>query len=68
MAQGGRFNDWHMGAGMMGNWGMGGFGGIFMMFFWVLIIVGLILFIRWLFRQRVARNLQAIPALMRLKF
>ena len=50
MAQDGRYNDWHMGTGMMGNWGMGWFGGIFMMFFWVLIIVGLILFVRWLFQ------------------
>ena len=48
LAQGGRFNDWHMGPGMMGNWGMGGFGGIFMIFFWVLIVVGLIMLIRWL--------------------
>ena len=48
MAGGGRYNDWHPGPGMMGNWGMGWFGGIFMMFFWVLVIVGLILFVRWL--------------------
>ena len=48
LAQGGRNNDWHIGPGMMGNWGMGGFGGIFMIFFWVLIIAGVIMFIRWL--------------------
>jgi putative membrane protein len=48
LAGGGRYNDWHPGPGMMGNWGMGWFGGIFMMFFWVLVIVGLILLVRWL--------------------
>ena len=33
---------------MMG-WGMGGFGMIFMMVFWILAIVGLVFLIRWLF-------------------
>jgi putative membrane protein len=36
--------------GMMGNWGMGWFGGIFMIIFWILVIVGLMLAIRWLFQ------------------
>ena len=40
-----------MGPGMMGNWGMGWFGGIFMMVFWILIIIALVFFIRWLVRS-----------------
>ena len=37
-----------MGPGMMGDWGMGWFGGIFAMIFWVLVIVGLVFLIKWL--------------------
>lgn len=48
LAQGGRYEDWHMGPGMMGYWGMGWFGGIFMIVFWILILVGLVFVIRWL--------------------
>ena len=47
-AQQGRYDDWRMGPGMMGSWGMGWFGGIFMVVFWILILVGLVFVIRWL--------------------
>ena len=50
-AQEGRYQGWHMGSGMMGDWGMGWFGGIFMIVFWILILVGLVLVIRWLFQS-----------------
>jgi putative membrane protein len=48
LAQGGRYEDWHTGPGMMGNWNMGWFGGIFMVVFWILIVVGLVSVIKWL--------------------
>jgi len=47
-AQQGRYDGWGMGPGMMGGWGMGWFGGIFMIVFWILILVGLVFVIRWL--------------------
>ena len=48
LAQTGRYGGWHMGPGMMGGWGMGWFGGIFMIALWILILVGLVFLIRWL--------------------
>ena len=40
-----------MGPGMMSNWGMGWFGGIFMIVFWILILMGLVFLIRWLIQS-----------------
>ncbi len=52
MAQRGRYGDWHMGPGMMGSgWGMGWFGTIFMLIFWVLVAVCLIFLIKWLIQK-----------------
>jgi putative membrane protein len=47
-AQAGRYRGWQMGPEMMYGWGMGWFGGIFSLIFWILIIVGLVFLIRWL--------------------
>lgn len=55
-AQEGRYGDWHMGSGMMGGWGFGGGGGIFMMVFWILGIVGLVFLIKWLIQTTTSGN------------
>jgi len=45
----GRGYDWGMGPGMMGGgYGMGWFGSIIMIAFWIAIIAGIVLLIRWL--------------------
>jgi len=48
LAQWGGYGGWHMGPGTMGGWGMGWFGGILALVFWVLVIVGLVFLIKWL--------------------
>jgi len=40
---------------MLGEWGMGWFGGVFMIAFWILILVGLVFLVRWLI-QSTSRN------------
>jgi putative membrane protein len=39
------------GWGMGGGWGFGVFGMVFMLVFWVLIIAGIVLVVRWLVEQ-----------------
>jgi putative membrane protein len=46
---GGGYGGWGMGPGMMGYWGMGYFGMFFMLAFWILVIVGLVFLVKWLF-------------------
>ena len=48
LAHTGGYGGWHMGPGMMGHWGFGWFGGISMIVFWILVLVVLIFFIKWL--------------------
>lgn len=46
----GQWGGWGMGPGMMGGYGfgMGLFGTIIMVVFWVAVIVGIVLLVRWL--------------------
>ncbi|HSQ85588.1 MAG TPA: SHOCT domain-containing protein [Desulfobacterales bacterium] len=50
-AQTGQYGGWGMGPGMMGGYGTGWFGGIVMIVFWILILVGLIFLIKWLIQS-----------------
>ena len=43
-----RGREWGHGPGMMGGYGGGGIGSIIMVAFWVAVIVGIVLLIRWL--------------------
>jgi putative membrane protein len=56
LAQWGNNQNWHMGPGMMGGWGMGWFGGIFMIIFWILILMALVYFIKWLVQSTGRRH------------
>ena len=47
-AQGYGYRGWHMGPDTMYGWGMGWFGSIFSLIFWILVIVGMVFLIRWL--------------------
>ncbi|MGD2270671.1 MAG: SHOCT domain-containing protein [Desulfobacterales bacterium] len=60
----GNYGSWHMGPGMTGGWGMGWI----MLIFWILVLVGLILIIRWLVQmtggeKRPTRSSRAIDIL-----
>jgi len=49
-AAGGPFGSWCSGPGIMGGYGMGWFGPIFMIAFWILILSGLFFVIKWIIR------------------
>ncbi len=40
--------EWGHGPGMMGEYGMGWFGPIIMLVFWIALVVGIVFLIRWL--------------------
>ena len=47
-AQDDRYRGWHMGPDMMYGWGMGWMGGIFILTFWILVIIGMVFLVKWL--------------------
>jgi len=55
-AHSGGYRNWHMGRWMMGGWGMGWFGMIMMVIFWVLVIAGIVFFVRWLVQNTGSRS------------
>ncbi len=55
------YGGWGMGPGMMGYGGIGWFGPLFMVFFFVLIIVAIILLIRWLVASSHPRTQSSHP-------
>ena len=57
LAQSYGHRNWHMGRWMMGDFGMGWFGMILMLLFWVLVITGIVFFIRWLVQNTGNRSL-----------
>lgn len=56
LAQWRGYEGWHMGPGMMNGWGMGWFGGIFVIVFWVLLIIGLVFLIKWLVQSTMGNS------------
>lgn len=50
-AQSGMYGNGHMGRWMNG-WGMGGFGMLFMVLFWGVLIAGIVFLIRWIAQNK----------------
>lgn len=59
-AQSGGYRNWHMGRWMMGDWGMGWFGMIVMLLFWVLVIAGIVVLVRWLIQKTDSMNRSSV--------
>jgi putative membrane protein len=61
-AQSGGYTRGHMGRWMMGDWGMGWFGMVFMLLFWVLVIAGIVILVRWLVQRGGSRDRSIVGA------